>query len=97
MKRIRSTPLLMLAFISLQTTPVWADVPPQDTDEQGSGDDGGDESSDEDGGDADSAGDGGSDTAEDDDGGCSTVAAASSLGALGLGTAMLFGVRRRED
>jgi hypothetical protein len=88
MKRIQATPLIVLAYLGLQSTPVWADVPPQDTDEQGSEDDGGDESSDD---------DGGSDTAEDDDGGCSTAAAASSLGALGLGTAMLFGIRRREE
>jgi hypothetical protein len=97
MKRIQATPLLVLAYLGLQATPVWADVPPQDTDEEGSEDDGGDESSDDDGGDADSEDDDDSDTAEDDDGGCSTVAAASSLGALGLGTAMLFGIRRREE
>jgi hypothetical protein len=42
--------------------------------------------------------DGGNDTGEDDeDGGCATVAAAGSIGGLGLGMALIFGLRRRED
>ena len=41
---------------------------------------------------------GGSDTADDgDDGGCATVHAAGALGAMGLGLALVIGLRRRED
>ncbi len=41
--------------------------------------------------------DGGSDTGDsDDDGGCATAAAAGSVGGLGLGVALLFGLRRED-
>ena len=46
----------------------------------------------------DTSNNGGTDTGEDDkDSGCTVVAATTSVGALGLGLALVFGVRRRED
>ena len=44
------------------------------------------------------AGDGGSDTGEEDkDSGCAAASAAGSIGGLGLGIALVFGLRRRDD
>ena len=77
MTLLRLGTILLFIGASLQSTPAWADVPPQDTSNES---------------------DGGSDTGDDEkDGRCASVGTMGSLGGLGLGMAMIFGLRRRED
>ena len=81
MKLLTLAPVAIFAFVGLYTPAAWADILPPDT---------GDTASEEEE-------EGGSDTGEDKDGGCSTAAATSSVAAMGLGIAMIFGLRRKDD
>jgi len=77
---LRLGTILLFIGASLHTSAAWADVMPEDTADESDG-----------------GSDGGSDTGGDEkDGRCASVGTMGSLGGLGLGMAMIFGLRRRD-